>query len=253
MSDDGNSENDLTLQLANLFKNYQQKSPKLSDSLRINLKLDSQNYALWNRMNWVAIGGRSKNLLKHLTSNPPDQNHETYEQWEKDDLVVFSWLIQNIKPVLASKLTDFPTAKTLWDALAITYSSGRDKLQTFNLHVKANDIKQNNSSLEDFWITLQGVWGEIDRIDPNPMTCPADIQTYSKIRSEQKIFQFLNALDRKYDPIKREILRSEPLPTTEAAYAIVRKEAAHQNILGTPLNDTHGIAAGLMATKQKGW
>ncbi|KAJ0871356.1 hypothetical protein HanRHA438_Chr11g0511391 [Helianthus annuus] len=171
MSDDNNFGNDLTLQLANLLKNSQPKGPKLSDSLQINLKLNSQNYALWTRMIRVAIGGRSKNLLKHLISNPPDRNHETYNQWEQDDLVVFSWLIiQNIEPTLAGNLTEFPIAKSLWDALVVTYSSGRDKLQTFNLHVKANDIKQNNPSLEELWITFQGVWGEIDRIDPNPMT-----------------------------------------------------------------------------------
>nr|GEZ07333.1 putative reverse transcriptase, RNA-dependent DNA polymerase [Tanacetum cinerariifolium] len=51
----------------------------------------------------------------------------------------------------------------LWDALTVTYSSGKDKLQTFDLH---------------------------------------------------------------------EILRWDPLPTAEAAYAAVRKETAHQNILG---------------------
>ncbi|XP_022032681.1 uncharacterized protein LOC110933783 [Helianthus annuus] len=194
----------------------------------------------------VAIGGKSKALLNHLNSNPPEKNSETFEQWEQDDLVVFSWLIQNIEPALASNLTEFPTAKSLWDALVVTYSSGRDKLQTFNLHVKANDIKQNDTSLEEFWITLQGIWGEIDR------KCPEDIQTYSKIRSEQKLFQFLNALDRKYDPIKRELLRLDPLPSAEAAYAAVRKEAAHQNILGATLSETQGIGAGLVATEKEG-
>ncbi|KAM0050833.1 hypothetical protein Hdeb2414_s0007g00228331 [Helianthus debilis subsp. tardiflorus] len=257
MSGDDNSNSDLSIQLANLLKHgidSQSTKPKLSDNLQINLKLNNQNYALWTRMMRVAIGGKSKSLLQHLTSNPPEKQDGSFEQWEQDDLVVFSWLVQNIEPVLASNLTEFPTAKSLWDALVITYSSGRDKLQTFNLHVKANDIKQNDTSLEDLWITLQGIWGEIERIDPNPMKCPEDIQAYSKIRSEQKLFQFLSALDRKYDPIKREILRCEPLPSAEAAYATVRKEAAHQNILGATLNDiqTQGIAAGLMATGADG-
>nr|GEU71493.1 hypothetical protein [Tanacetum cinerariifolium] len=102
-------------------------------------------------------------------------------------------------------LTEYPTAKMLWDALVVTYSSGRDKLQTLNLHVKANDIKQNDSPLEELWITLQGVWGEIDRIDPNPMKYPDDIKAYAKIR---------------------EILRSESLPFAEAAYATVPGLAA---------------------------
>ncbi|KAJ9559500.1 hypothetical protein OSB04_004660 [Centaurea solstitialis] len=255
MSEDSDSETSLSSQLAKLLKhgiNSQPQNPKLSDNLQINLKLNSQNYALWTRMIRVAIGGKSKALLSHLTADPPSNDNESYEQWEQDDLIVFSWLIQNIEPTLAGNLTEYPTAKMLWDALVVTYSSGRDKLQTFNLHVKANDIKQNESPLEEFWITLLGVWGEIDRIDPNPMKCPADIKEYAKIRSEQKLFQFLNALDRKYESIKREILRLEPLPSAEVAYATVRKEAAHQNILGATNHSSQGIASGLVATETDG-
>ncbi|XP_076959490.1 uncharacterized protein LOC143635580 [Bidens hawaiensis] len=144
----------------------------------------------------VAIGGKSKSLLGHLSVNPPppDPTDETYEQWEQDNLIVFYWLIQNIEPALASNLTEFPTAKTLWDSLVVTYSRKKYKLQTFDLHVKANGIKQNGSPLEDFLIVMQGVWGEIERRDLKPMTCTIDIATYNKIWSEQKIFQFLNGL-----------------------------------------------------------
>ncbi|KAJ0613771.1 putative transcription factor interactor and regulator CCHC(Zn) family [Helianthus annuus] len=250
-----NSGSDLSLQLANLLKNnfnQQPQNPKLSDNLQINLKLNNQNYALWTRMIRVAIGGRSKSLLSHLTSNPPDQTSEDYEKWEQEDLLVFSWLIQNIEPILAGNLTEYPTAKTLWDALVVTYNSEKDKLQAFNLHVRANEIKQNDASLESFWISLQGIWGEIERIDPNPMKCPDDIKAYAKIRSEHKLFQFLSALDKKYDPIKREILQWEPLPSVETAYAAVRKETTHQTILGAAHSDTQGIGAGLSATESDG-
>ncbi|PWA67069.1 ribonuclease H-like domain-containing protein [Artemisia annua] len=201
----------------------------------------------------VAIGGKSKSLLKHLTEAPPEKTTtEKYETWEQEDLIVFSWLIQNIEPNIAGNLTEYPTAKALWDALVVTYSSGKDKLQTFNLHVKANEIRQNGKSLEEFWIELQGVWGEIDRIDPNPMKCKDDIQAYTQIRSEQKLFQFLNGIDRKFEPIKREALRVDPLPTAEAAYAMVRKEAAHQVILGATNSETHGVATGLVAAETDG-
>nr|GEU51644.1 hypothetical protein [Tanacetum cinerariifolium] len=114
----------------------------------------------------------------------------------------------------ADNLTEYSTAKELWDAL--------------------------------------GVWGDIDRTNPNPMKCSEDIKTYAKIRSDKKIFQFLNGLDQKFKPIKREILRFDPLPTTEAAYAIVRKEVAHQNILGATNNEPQGIATGLIARETKG-
>ncbi|XP_076946336.1 uncharacterized protein LOC143617759 [Bidens hawaiensis] len=232
--------NSLAIQIANLLKNgiqtqtqNQTSKPNPSDRLKISLNLTSKNYPLWARMIRVAIGGKSKAFLNHLTQDPPEPNDEKYDQWEQDDLVIFSWLIQNIEPALASNLTEFPTAKTLWDALAVTYSSGKDKLQTFDLHVKENEFKHNGVPLEDFWIVMQGIWGEIERRDPNPMTCSTDIATYNELRSETKLFQFLNAIDRKYDSLKREILRWDPLPTAEAAYAAVRKETAHRSIFGT--------------------
>lgn len=126
---DGN----LAIQIANLLKNgiqsqTQNPKPNSSDRLKIGLNLTSQNYPLWARMIRVAIGGKSKAFLNHLTKEPPKPTDENYDQWEQDDLVIFSWLIQNIEPALASNLTEFPTAKTLWDALAVTYSSGKDKL-----------------------------------------------------------------------------------------------------------------------------
>ncbi|CAH1427920.1 unnamed protein product [Lactuca virosa] len=259
MSEDGSSSHrtgitsdDLTQILTNLLKSQTPNPSKqsLSDNLKISITLNSQNYALWARMIRVAIGGKSKSLLNHLSSNPPDATHESYEQWEQNDLVVFSWLIQNIEPSLASNLTEFPTAKSLWDALVVTYSSGKDKLQLFDLHVKGNEIKQKGIPLEDLWIVLQGIWGEIERRDPNPMKCSVDITTYNRIRGEQKLFQFLNALDHRYDPIKREILRCDPLPSSEGAYATVRKETAHQKIIGAASETTieQGVAAGLAVT-----
>ncbi|CAH1453527.1 unnamed protein product [Lactuca virosa] len=245
MSEEDN--NNLAIQIANLLKNGVQiqtqiPKPNPSDSLKISLNLTSQNYPLWARMIRVAIGGKSKTLLNHLTQNSPEPSDD---QWEQDDLIVFSWHIQNIEPVLASNLTEFPTAKTVWDALTVTYSSGKDKLQTFDLHVKANEFKQNGVPLEEFWIVMQGIWGEIERRDPNPMTYSTDIATYNKVRSENKLFQFLNALDRKYDSLKREILRWDPLPSAEAAYAAVQKETSHQSIFG---NIQQGVASGLNST-----
>ncbi|KAM0029928.1 putative RNA-directed DNA polymerase [Helianthus debilis subsp. tardiflorus] len=78
----------------------------------------------------VAIRGKSKTLLNHLSGKPapPEPNDDKYEQWEQNDLIVFSWLIQNIEPAIASNLIELPTAKSLWDALVVTYSSGKDNL-----------------------------------------------------------------------------------------------------------------------------
>ncbi|XP_071687777.1 uncharacterized protein [Rutidosis leptorrhynchoides] len=247
-----NSEiSELTSQLAKLIQaNVESQAHRLPDSLKINLSLNNTNFSLWSRMMKVAIGGKSDALLKHLTDDPPEV---TSNKWNQEDLVVFSWIIQKIEPQIASNLTQFPITKTLWNALVTTYSVGKDKLQTFDLHVRANNIKQEGKPLEELWLKMQGIWGEIEMRDPNPMEHPSDIVKYNNLRSEQKLFQFLNALDQKHDNIKREILRLDPLPTVESAYAAIHKETAHQTIFGTKTEaPTHsGIATGLVASKTK--
>ncbi|KAM0054969.1 hypothetical protein Hdeb2414_s0006g00200721 [Helianthus debilis subsp. tardiflorus] len=77
MSGDGNVGSDLSIQLANLLKNglnLQPQNTKLSNNLQINLKRNRKNYALWTRMSRVAIGRKSRNLLKLLTSDPSDES-----------------------------------------------------------------------------------------------------------------------------------------------------------------------------------
>ncbi|XP_071717999.1 uncharacterized protein [Rutidosis leptorrhynchoides] len=217
---------ELTSKLARLLQSNNENQPqRLPDSLKISVNLNNSNFSLWSRMIKVAIGGKSEALLNHLTKDPLENNNQ---KWNQDDLVVFLWVIQNIEPQIASNLTQFPTVKSLWNALVTTYSSSKDKLQTFDLHVRSNNIKQEGKSIEELWLKLQGIWGEIELRDPNPMEHPNDIIKYNNIRSEKKLFQFLNALDHKHDNIKRELLRLEPLPTVEGAYAAIRKENAHQ-------------------------
>ncbi|XP_071695345.1 uncharacterized protein [Rutidosis leptorrhynchoides] len=205
---------ELTSQLARLIQaNSENQSQRHHDSLKISVALNNSKFSLWSRMIKVAIG----------------------------------------EPQIASNLTQLPAAKALWNALITTYSSGKEKLQTFNLHVKANNIRQNGKSIEELWLKLQGIWGEIEMRDPNPMEHPNDIVKYNNIRSEQKLFQFLNALDHKHDNIKRELLRIEPLPTVEGAYAAIRKENAHQYIFNnkTDVLTQSGIASGLIAPASK--
>ena len=57
------------------------------------------------------------------------------------------------------------------------------------------------------------------------------------------------ALNSKYEGIKKEILRTEPLPSTEVAHAILRQEDARSNVLQTEYPNQQGIGAGLAVTQ----
>lgn len=94
------SSEDMPSQIAEIIKISVGNRDRNTENLSLNIKLNSQNYALWSRMIKVAIGGKSNSLLSHIFGNldESDSDSEAHEWWEQYDFVVLSWLIQNIEP-----------------------------------------------------------------------------------------------------------------------------------------------------------
>ena len=118
---------ELTLQIVNMLRNglgIQQTQSNL-DNLSIGFKLNGDNYPLWATLKKKAICGKGKK--SHLTGIPPapEENEPTYEKWEHADQTVFSWIIQDIKISLINNVSQFPTAKALWEGLATIYGRHR--------------------------------------------------------------------------------------------------------------------------------
>ena len=178
----GSIPDELTLQIAALLRNSlgTQAASVNPENLSLGIKLSGDNYSLWANLIRKAIGGRGKG--SHITGipPPPQTTDQAYKRWEQDDQCVFTWLIQNIEANLVNNVSQYPTSRALWDGLAITYGSGTDSLQIFDLHKRANSLRQGTDTLEECWNKLQNIWMTIDRRDPNPMKDPEDISIYNQ-------------------------------------------------------------------------
>ena len=109
-------------------------------------------------------------------------------------------------------------------------------------------MKQGNLSLEALWVKFQDLWISIDARDPNPMDTPSTIEKYNKNTQRHRLYQFLWALDEKYDAVKRELLNKEPLPTMREAYGVVRRESANSKVMKTTNESKEsGVGIGLGA------
>ena len=248
----------LSQQIAKLLQPSQQSSVSQNNHpVTIDIKLNNHNYVLWARMMEIAIGGRGR--LSHLTGQPipPNPTDTEYPAWRQTDLQVFSWITQAIDPTLVTQYIHYPTCRDLWNGLAVTYQSGEDSLQIFDLMTKADRIQQGQTTLEEYYSRCKGLWIEIDRRQPNPMESTTDINTFNKLQQDHRLFKFLAGLVPDFDGVTREILRESPLPSVEAAYATVRREAARRNILGStadnsdrPPSSGTGIGSGLIVKGQ---
>ena len=182
-----------------------------------------------------AIGG--KGLTSHIdgVSEPPPRSHPTYQQWQQRDHCVFNWIINNIEADLVNEVSQYATARDLWEGLAVTYGSGTDPYQVYDLHRQTGAIKQDGATLEALWNRFQKLWISIDRHEPSPMEGEARtaIDKYNKIIQKQRLYQFVTALDDRFEAVKKEIIRRDPLPTARMAYGIVRRESTNENIMGS--------------------
>ncbi|RDY03468.1 hypothetical protein CR513_12951, partial [Mucuna pruriens] len=75
------------------------------------------------------------------------------------------------------KLDD--TNYALWSQVVKMFILGKDKL----------------GLIETYYNNLQGLWGEIDFKQPNPMTCEIDIRKFNSIIQEDWVYIFLDGLD----------------------------------------------------------
>ena len=129
----------------------------------------------------IVIGGRGR--LSHLTGQPapPNPNDAEYIAWRQRDLQVFSWITQAIEPTLVTQYIHYPTCRDLWNGLAITYQSGEDSLQIFDLMTKADRIQQRHTTIEEYYSKYKTLWIKIDRRQPNPMQSAQDINIFNKL------------------------------------------------------------------------
>ena len=222
--------------------------PESLGEVHVQSKLNGDNYSVWTTLMKRAIG--AKGLSSHINgvTDPPAISDAGYPKWEQRDNCCFNWIINNIEANLINEVSQYATARDLWEGLAITYGSGTDPFQVSDLHRQAYNMKQGSMSLESLWNKFQDIWMSIDEKDPNPMDTPSTIEKYNKITQRHRLYQFLWALDERYDTIKREILNKDPLPTVRSAYGLVRRESANERVL-KPSGDSRetGIGVGLAA------
>ncbi|XP_041995906.1 uncharacterized protein LOC121746037 [Salvia splendens] len=163
---------------------------KNSKNVTVAFKLNGKNYPLWSRLMKVKIGGRG--AYSHIRNYPPEPRSKGYDDWEEDDLVMFSWIVDNIEYEIIADFAHHLTAKALWDNLVITFENKADKYLIYYLEEKAITIRQGDLDLETYYRRINGLWINIDRCQKQPITCcDKGVNQYRTHSNEKRLFKFL--------------------------------------------------------------
>ncbi|KAK4285350.1 hypothetical protein QN277_002058 [Acacia crassicarpa] len=126
-----------------------------SDNQLVSEKLNLHNYHDWARAVLLAIGGHGKR--KFLTGEikpSSDQNSPAWVQWDTDNSLVCSWLINAMSPQIKRSFMYLPTTKDIWDAVRDSYVDAKDLSQLFNLHRRIWKFSQGCRGIAEFWFEL---------------------------------------------------------------------------------------------------
>ncbi|GJU62778.1 putative RNA-directed DNA polymerase [Tanacetum coccineum] len=112
-----------------------------------------------------------------------------------------------------------------------------DGFVTFNLHHKIHTMKQNGSTLADYYHNLNALWKQFDCLVELPRcTCHA-ADDFKKHNQLMKLMQFLMGLDDSYMSIRSSILSRDPLPDVRNAYATISSEESHK-VIASSMSDS---------------
>ncbi|OAY30466.2 hypothetical protein MANES_14G029767v8 [Manihot esculenta] len=240
---------DLSQKLFQLIQNSQNGNQKSANQFNLDsaqppsdIKLNDSNYVVWAKMMEMFITGRGKSNHLTGTPSPPTETDPAIYLWQTNDNIVRGWLIQTVEQKLRPNLLQHKTSKGLWDALKIIFNTGSNKLIIYELQSKAYKLTQQGSNLEDLYNDLQAIWAEIDERQPTRIEGDNNIIIRNREIQEERLYLFLAGVQSDLDPVRREILNEEPLPTLDNAYSRLRGEKLRRAIhLPLPSPATAGL------------
>ncbi|GAU15708.1 hypothetical protein TSUD_307180 [Trifolium subterraneum] len=166
----------------------------------VNPVLDGKNYHVWARSMKKAI--ITKNKLRFLDGSSPMPN-------ELDATIVY-----------------YDLASSAWFDLKTRFARA-DRVRIASLQRELYAIRQDSSSVNEFFTKLRGIWEELDVFRPVPTcTCIArcqceGIRNARKLRQEDLVLIFLTGLNDHYAVVRSQILIMEPFPDINTAFSMI--------------------------------
>ncbi|KAL2926967.1 Protein SlyX-like protein, partial [Bienertia sinuspersici] len=173
-------------------------------SLVVSEKLQGiANYRFWKRAMEIALAARRKLGFVTGVVVRDKEDPKKQELWDTCNNVVISWLHTAVSDTIKKSVLYSNSVRDIWLQLERRFTVSNDTLK-YRISKALYDIKQNETSINDYYTRLCVLWEELENLNDYPVITQmtpkvrAYIDAIRKQQEEQQLFQFLNRLDDDY-------------------------------------------------------
>ncbi|XP_078443058.1 uncharacterized protein LOC144712663 [Wolffia australiana] len=198
--------------------------PPVAESLRYN----GRNFAQWGQLVELTLIGRELN--DHLSAEM-DPSNPSYKSWKRDDAIVHVLLLSSMTKDQLPRMAFLKTAKQIWEYVEKNALKKSNLWRTYELVIRAWNLRQGDRSVTDYVNELQTIWLELDHYRPirNP-----DEWEYTL---RDRMFKFLMGLNPEYESVRSQILNREKIPDLEQAIYLILEEEGRLQVVSSTLKE----------------
>ncbi|KAK8574586.1 hypothetical protein V6N12_062276 [Hibiscus sabdariffa] len=196
-------------------------------------RLNGHNYLEWSQSVSIFLSGRDRLGYVNGASNQPASTAATYNQWQRADHQVMTWLLNSMTPEVSKNFLLFKTSKDIWDAVRETYSSTNNNSELFRLESQSFSLTQGDLSVTLYFQSLNSIWQQLDLYEEIAWVVPDDAGLYQQAVSKRRIFQFLHGLTPAFDEVRGRVVGTSPLPSLREVFAMVKQEESRRMLMSS--------------------
>ncbi|KAL7593058.1 hypothetical protein Lser_V15G32577 [Lactuca serriola] len=215
-------------------------------------KLNGLNFHEWFQSVLLVIRGKGKTGYLTGETEAPNKKDAHYKIWEAENSIVMAWLVNSMNPNIGRTYLYYNTAHEIWKAVQEMYSDLENTSQCFEIRSALRSTNQGGRSVTEYYNVLTELWQEMDVFYHINWSCPQDGTLHAKMLEKDRIFDFLQGLNKELDEVRGRILGTKPLPSLREVFAEVRREESLAKVMLHTLISIDVEGSALVAYRSEG-
>ncbi|XP_019253927.1 PREDICTED: uncharacterized protein LOC109232624 [Nicotiana attenuata] len=155
---------------------------------------DGSGYTSWRRGVLRALSVKNKVGFINGKCRKPDPQDPSYDQWERYDDMITSWILNSISKDLAGSLQYVNDAQELWKELEDIYDQ-TNGAKLYQLQREINDLSQGTLDINGYYTKMKKLWEELITLNAHAQckcNCTCDGKgNMQKAEQDRRPIQFL--------------------------------------------------------------